>query len=225
MTIKRIGRVVAMGAALTTAFLAMPQRARAQAKFEVTPAAGSYYPLANVCTDCNNNNDGSNFVGKQLNSFAVGGSLSYWISNTLGVAAFFGWAPSRVEESEQDTLGLGISAGTSIKGNIILANARLLFRPARTNLHFIVGGGIVKRGGDFWKFIKDNSNAKLTSPAGILGVGVRASVTPKFALNVNAEGYFYSFDPKFGVGTDPSNGSKLQTDLLVTVGVPIAIGR
>jgi hypothetical protein len=222
--IKRMGRVVTLAGLSVVAALVVPSGAQAQSKIELTPVAGSYYPLTSMCTDCNNNNDGTDYRGVQLNSVAVGGALSYWVSRTIGVAAFVGWAPSRIQE---DTLGgvLGIRDGISVKGTLLLANARLLFRPARTNLHFIVGGGIVKRGGEFWTFIKDNSGGKLTSPAGILGIGVRAAVTPKFALNVSAEGNFYSFDPHFGVGADPSNGTKLQADLMVTVGVPITISR
>jgi len=221
--IKRMGRVMALAGLPVVAALVVPSGAQAQSKFELTPVAGSFYPLSTMCTNCNNNNDGTDYRGVQLNSVAVGGALSYWVSRTIGVAAFVGWAPSRIQE---DTLGvLGIRDGISIKGNLLLANARLLFRPARTNLHFIVGGGIVKRGGEFWKFVKDNSNVKLTSPAGILGIGVRASVTPKFALNISAEANIYSFDPHFGLGADPSNGSKLQADLLVSVGIPIALGH
>jgi hypothetical protein len=221
--INRICRTLAVTAAVLAGAVGLPSGAQAQAKFELTPFVGSFYPLANMCTDCNNNSDGTNYRGNQLNSFIVGGGLSYWLSRTIGVAAVVSWAPSRISE---DTAGvLGIRDGTSIKGNILLVNGRLLLRPARTNLHFIVGGGIVKRSGDFWKFIKSNTDVKLTSPAAILGVGVRASVTPKFALNISAEGNFYSFDPHFGVGTDPSNGTKLQSDIVVSIGVPITLSR
>jgi len=58
---------------------------------------------------------------------------------------------------------------------------------------------------------------------------VRASVTPKFALNLSAELNFYSFDPRLATTTSPapnsSNGSKLQADLLVTIGVPITLSH
>lgn len=227
--INRIRGTVAIAGLALAGALASPSAAAAQAKFEFTPFLGSYYPLANMCTDCNNNNDGSAYVGKQLSTVAIGAGLSYWVSRTVGIAASAAWSPSRVEETQSDTSAalrnLGISTGTSVKGTIFLATGRVIFRPARTNIHFIVGAGIAKRGGEFWKFIKDSASGKTTSPLGVLGIGVRASVTPKFQLDINAEGNFYSYDPHFGVGTNNSNGTKLQSDLLLTVGVPITLSK
>lgn len=221
--IKRLGRLLVIPAVLLGSTVATPRAAGAQAKLEVTPFLGSFYALAKMCTDCNANNDGTNFEGRQLNAAAFGGRLSYWVSRTIGIEAAFGYSPSRPEEREDSPSGFSTAA--SAKGSIMLANGRLLFRPARTNLHFILGGGIVTRGGDLWKLLKDNQGTKLTSVGAVLGLGVRASVTPKFALNISAEGNFYSFDPTFGVGADPSNGTKLQADLLVSVGVPIGLSR
>lgn len=220
--IKRIGRTLAVTAAVLAGAVGLPSAARAQAKFELTPFVGSLYPLAKMCTDCNANSDGTNYVGRQVNSATVGGRLSYWLSRTIGIEGSFGYAPSRIEE-RQDSAGFG--SAFSATGHIIQAGGRLLFQPPRTNLRFLVGAGMVSRGGNVWKALKDNAGAKLTSMAGVLGIGVRASVTPKFALNVTAEGDFYSFDPHFGVGATSSNGSKLQTDLLVSVGVPIALSH
>jgi hypothetical protein len=219
--IKRLGRLLVIPGVLLGTTLVTPGATSAQAKFEVTPLLGSFYPLTKMCTDCNN--DGSDLRGRLVNSAAFGGRLTYWISSTLGLEAFGGYTPSRIEVSTSDTTGF--SFGASAKGTILLASGRLLYRPARTNLHFIVGGGIVRRGGDVWKLAKDSADAKLTSPAAILGIGVRAAVTPKFALIITAEGNFYSFDPKLGPFSDPGNGSKLQTDILVSIGVPIGLSH
>ncbi len=221
--IKRIGRVLGAGVAVVGASLLAPRAAEAQAKAEFTPFLGSYYALANMCTDCNNNNDGTNFTGRQVNSAVFGGRFSYWVSRTVGVELAAAYTPSRLEEREADSTGL--ATAFSATGNIIMANARVLLRPARTNLHFILGGGMVKRGGDLWKALKTNNGTKLTSIGAVVGMGVRASVTPKFALNVSAEGNFYSFDPTFGVGATSENGKKLQADLIVSVGVPITLSH
>jgi hypothetical protein len=225
--IKQPGRLLVISGMLLGTTLATPRAAGAQAKFELTPFLGSFYPLAKICTNCNANNDGTNYQGRMVNSAAVGGRLTYWVSSTIGIEGSFGFTPSRIEE-RQDSAGFGVAF--SAAGHILLPSGRLLFRPARTNLHFIIGGGVVIRGGDFWKNRKDFS--KLTSPAGILGLGVRASVTPKFVLIVSAEGSFYSFDPMLGAHAPPNpapfdqpNGSKLQADLLVSVGVPITLSR
>lgn len=219
--IKRLGRLLVIPVVLLGTTLATPRAAGAQAKLEVTPFLGSFYPLVKMCSDCNN--DGSNIRGRLVNSAAFGGRLSYWVSSTIGIEGSFGYTPSRIEVSAEDTTGF--VAGFSARGNVLLVSGRVLYRPARTNLHFIVGGGIVRRGGDVWKLAKDSADAKTTSPAGILGLGVRASVTPKFALMISAEANLYSFDPSFGPFSDPGNGSKLQTDLLVSVGIPFALSH
>ncbi len=219
--IKRLGRMLVIPGVLLGATLATPRATGAQAKFEVTPFLGSFYPLTKMCSDCSN--DGSDLRGRIVNSAAFGGRLSYWISSTLGLEASGGYTPSRIEVSAEDTAGF--VAGFSAKGNVLLVSGRVLYRPARTNLHFIVGGGIVRRGGDVWKLAKDSADTKTTSPAGVLGIGVRASVTPKFALMITAEASLYSFDPRFGPFSDPSNGSKLQADFLVSVGIPIALSH
>lgn len=227
--IKRIGRGLTLAWILAgAAAVAAPSAVQAQGKLELTPFIGSYYALTKMCTDCNK--DGSDVTGHQVNAFAFGGRLSYWVSNTIGVEGAFTYTPSRAEER----VGIsGFGLAVSGKGRIMQASGRLLYRPQRTNLHFIVGAGIVSRGDTVWQAFKDNSpdgvGAKKTSVAGILGVGVRASVTPKFALNLAAEANLYSFDPRLATVTSPApnsaNGGKLQADLLVSVGIPITLSR
>lgn len=216
--IKRTGRVLALASSLAVIRAAA---AHAQAKAELTPFFGSFYAVAKMCSDCLN--DGSEIRGRLQNSVAFGGRISYWVSRTVGVEAAGTFTPSRIEISAQDTTGFAFAA--SAKGNVLMASARLLYQPARTNLHFIVGGGIVRRGGDTWKQQKDSFDVKTTSPAAVIGIGVRATVTPKFALLISAEDHLYSFDPKFGPTGDEANGSKLQSDLLVTIGIPITLSR
>jgi hypothetical protein len=227
--IKRIGRGLTLAGILAGAAAAgIPSAVHAQGKIELTPFVGSFYALAKMCKDCNK--DGGDVTGDQASSFALGGRLSYWISNTIGIEGSFTYTPSRAEErAEISGFGLAVSG----KGRLIMASGRLLYRPQRTNLHFIVGAGVVSRGDTVWQAFKENSpdgvGAKLSSVAGILGLGVHASVTPKFALNVSAEMNLYSFDPRLATVTSPApnsaNGSKLQADLLVTIGVPITLSH
>jgi hypothetical protein len=219
--IKQMGQRLTFAGILAGTALTVPGAARAQAKVELSPFIGSFYPLAKMCTDCGN--DASNVRGRLTNSAAIGARVSYSVSRTMGIEVSGAFTPSRVELSAQDTTGFAIAA--SAKGTALLASGRVLFRPARTNLFFIVGGGIVHRGGDQWKLQHDSVGTKLTSVAGILGLGVRAAVTPKFALLVSAEANLYSFDPKLGPTGDESNGSKLQSDLLVTIGIPLTLSH
>lgn len=230
--IKRMGTgLMVAGISAGLAATAVPSTVQAQGRLELTPFLGSYYALTNMCTDCNNNNDGSDLKSQQLNAFAVGGRLTYWLSNTVGLEGAFTYAPSHAQERADVSSDFGLAI--SGKGRIMQASGRVLFRPQRTNLHLIAGVGIVSRGDTVWQAFKNNApdtvGAKLTSVAGILGVGVRASVTPKFALNVSAELDLYSFDPRLAQVTSPTNnsanGGKLQADLLVSVGVPITLSR
>jgi hypothetical protein len=218
---KRIGRGVTLAGVVAGISFAAPHSARAQGNVELTPFLGSFYALTKMCSDCNN--DASDVRARQLNSAALGGRLTYMISNTLGIEASGSYTPSRIELSAEDTAGFAI--GASARGKMIDASARLIYRPARTNLRFIVGAGIVHRGGNAWKTQHDSAGTKLTSPAAVLGVGVRAVVTPKFALLVSAEANLYSMDPMFGPLGDESNGKKLQSDVLVTIGIPIALSH
>jgi hypothetical protein len=215
----RISRLVVLTGIAALVAAASPRLAQAQAKAELTPYFGSFYAISTMCSDCLG--DGSNLRGRQQNSAAVGGRISYWISNSLGIEAAGTFTPSRIEVSAQDTTGFALAA--SAKGNILIAGARLLYRPSRTNLHLILGGGIVHRGGDLWKQAHDSAGVKTTSPTGIIGIAVRAAVTPKFALSIAAEDHIYSFDPKDVLAGNP--GSKLQNDLLITIGVPITLAR
>jgi hypothetical protein len=229
--IKRMGTGLTFtGIVVAVVATAIPSALHAQAKLELTPFLGSYYALTKLCKDCNNNGDGSDLTSKQLSAFAIGGRLSYWVSNTIGIEGAFTYTPSQAEERFQvSDFGLAVSG----KGRIMQASGRLLFRPQRTNLHFTVGAGIVSRGDSVWQAFQfrsdspDSVGAKLTSVVGILGLGVRASVTPKFALNVAAEVNLYSFDPRLAAvpATSSANGGKLQADLLVSVGVPITLAH
>lgn len=190
------------------ASLAMPATASAQGKFVLTPFVGNYYALTKMATDAFQ--DGSNFELKQLSAVAFGGRLAIWISPTIGVEA-----AATFNQSKPQLLS-GDSVSFTFKGNVLLASGRMLYRPARTNLNLIIGGGIVKRGGDAWQ-----GGEKLTAPAIVAGLGVRAAVTPSFALAVNVEGNLYSFDFD---GSGP-NGKKMQADIVVSIGVPITLGR
>ncbi|HKC47586.1 MAG TPA: hypothetical protein VKB63_08305 [Gemmatimonadales bacterium] len=217
--IRRIQETAAIAGLVLAGAVVTPGAARAQAKFELTPFFASYYALLTMSNDANG--DGSNVKIQQTASSTWGGRLTYWVSPTIGIEAAGGYSKSGLRAFANDTSTSG-GLSFSVGGNIVTASARMLYRPARTNLHFIIGGGIVHRGGTFWKNEHDQDTTKLTSPAAILGAGVRASVTPKFALNVSLEANLYSFDPD---GTATAMKSKLNADVLLSIGVPITLSK
>jgi hypothetical protein len=220
--IKRLGRLLVITGGLVGASLAVPSAVEAQGKIELTPFVGNYYALLTMADDVfggispfdsTPDPEFSNWKGRQVSAVAFGGRLTFWISNTIGVEAAAGYARSNVRlSSPGETLTL-----TFNKGDVLAASGRLLYRPGRLNLHFILGGGIVHRGGETWK-----GTGKLTRPAGTLGLAARAAVSPKFALNVSAEANVYPFDID---GSGTTNSSKLQSDLVVSIGVPIALSH
>ncbi|HTH65829.1 MAG TPA: hypothetical protein VL563_14170 [Gemmatimonadales bacterium] len=218
MSTKWPSRVSAISGCLAMVGLLAPRGAAGQAKFEITPFFASFYALTTMSNDANG--DGSNVKIQQTSAPTYGGRLTYWVSRTMGIEFAGGYSKSGIRAFSSDTGTGGLSF--AVAGNIVTANARLLYRPARTNLHFIIGGGIVHRGGTFWKNEHDNDTTKVTSPAAILGAGVRASVTPKFALNVSLEANLYSFDPD---GNATAMKSKLNADVLLSIGVPITLSK
>lgn len=216
--IKRIQGAVAIAGLVLASAVVTPGTARAQAKFELTPFFASYYALLTMSNDANG--DGSNVKIQQTAASTWGGRLTYWVSPTIGIEGAGAYTKSGLRAFANDTSTGGFSF--SVAGNIVTASARMLYRPARTNLHFIIGGGIAHRGGTFWKNEHDQDTTKLTSPMAILGAGVRASVTPKFALNVSLEANLYSFDPD---GNATAMKSKLNADVLLSIGVPITLSK
>ncbi len=216
--IRRMHATVAIAGLVLVSAVVTPGTARAQAKFELTPFFASFYALTTVTDDANG--DGTGLKLQQTNAPTYGARLTYWLSRTMGIEFGGAYSKSGIRAFSNDTSTGGVSF--AVTGNMVSANARFLYRPERTNLHFIIGGGIVHRGGTFWKDAHTNSGTKVTTPAAVLGAGVRASVTPKFALNVSLESNLYSFDPD---GPATANKSKFQADLLLSIGVPITLSR
>jgi hypothetical protein len=186
--------------------------AAAQAKLELTPFFTSYYAVSPMTEDLLD--DGSNIKAKQIPGPGLGARLTYWTSGGLGfeAAGSYLWSGIRVY-SEEDQ-----GAGFSLSGTLTAFTGRVLYRLPRSNFHLLGGAGMIQRGGDAWEGVD-----KLSSITGVAGFGVRAAVTPKLALDVKLEGYFYSFKPEDPTSGDVFFPSKFQTDFAVTIGVPLAL--
>lgn len=207
---------IALTALALTAAGGVTAPAHAQYVAELTPFFTSFYPLQEIKFD---EVGAENVTLKHKTGPGVGARLTFWLSGTVGLeaAGAYVWSSPSFSAQEQ-----GASADFSLPGTIINGTGRVVFRPARTNLYLLAGGGIVSRGGEAW----EGDEAKKTTFAGVAGFGARANVTPKFALNVTVEGTFYSLDPD---GSDADGGTffqpSFQTDLAVSIGIPIGFGR
>lgn len=204
--------VCSIAAALATAAI-VASPAAAQAKLELTPFFTSFYAVANVTSE---------FAGdpsvkeKHFPAPGGGGRLTYWISPTLGIEAAGAFTASGTRIVSTDPTA---TFGASLSGTVTTASGRVLYRPARTNLFLLFGAGAVIRGGDSWDF---PTLTETTDFGGIVGFGVRASVTPKLALLVSAEAMIYSLDVD---GPDTFYDSSTQADIYVSIGVPLALMR
>lgn len=201
-------RVLALGA---LALLA-PGALSAQLRTEITPFVASYYHLTHVASGTTTAGNDINL--DQKNAVAFGGRITVPIGGRVAIEGEFTYATSGLAATEKNGIGPGLDGGLSQSGNIIFGSLRAVISPRRSNLFLLLGPGIIKRGGDSWSGVKSSD---ITDFGGVVGFGFRANVTPRFRVNFTAESYLYSFD---GGGND----SKFQSDLLVSLGVPISIG-
>lgn len=211
-------RTLVIVAGLALAGTAIPHAAQAQG-ITFTPYVGSFFAATSfVKTD---NGAGETVTVDQSNTAVFGARVSFPLTGTLAVEGAFGYSSSdvilRVTNSCVDINATLFDCSTNFKGSVITGSGRILFKPRRSNLHLIVGGSYVKHGGKAWD---DPGTSETGNFGGVVGVGLRASISPRFALNLNAEATIYSFNPD---GDDPLFEPKTQTDLVFTVGVPIGL--
>ncbi len=206
---------VSRALALGLGALLAPALLSAQLRTEVTPFAASYYGVTHLGEGDAGLFSGNPFTIDQDNAFALGGRITLPIGAQLAVEGEFVYSMSGLSVTEKDGVGPGIDGGISQNGSVIFGSLRAVYSPRRSNLFLLAGPAVVTRGGDAWDGV---DKGDITDIGGVIGLGIRANVTPRFRLNITAESYLYSFN---GGGPD----SKFQSDILVSIGVPIAIGR
>jgi len=202
-------RVLTLGA---LALLA-PCALAAQQRTEITPFVASYYHLTHLAKGDVGLIAGNPFTLDQSNAFAFGGRITLPVSGRFGIEGEFSYSLSGVRFNEEN-ISNNIAGGLAQDGSIIHGSVRAVVSPRRSNLFLLAGPAIIRRGGDAWDGAKSSD---ITDFGGVVGFGFRANVTPRFRVNFTAESYLYSFN---GSGV----GSKFQSDLLVSLGVPISIG-
>lgn len=212
--------------AATAVLLALgaPAALSAQNRFEVTPWIGSYFAITDFYNDdfdlgTIGGVGTTNITVSQENTAMIGLRASVPLGATVAMEGSFGYTQSNVRFVIKDAF-TPFDAATTDKGSVIIGSLRAVFKPRRSNLSILVGGIVVNHGGDFWD---DSSfDGKLTSFGAVVGLGLRANVTPRFPISFRAEGNFYSFDPD--EGDNASAGffpGKMQSDLVFSIGVPL----
>ncbi len=182
--------------------------ARAQTTVDLTIAAGSYYAISALREDAS-----MGIEERQENMPAVGGGVTVMFTPSFGIEGSFLYTKS-------GTIVSGAS-NQNFSGNLIFADGRIRFAAPRTNLYGVLGAGIVSRSGSAWP---SADFANLTDVQGLAGVGVRAAVTPSFAIDVKVEVHVYRFDPDVA-GPADQFVEKTQADVIAMVGIPITLTR
>ena len=188
-----------------TAFV-YPAVASAQGQIYLTPYFSSYYATTS------NGLEAGYLSEKQENGPGFGAALGFKLSQVLGIEAAYTYVSSGTNIS-----GASEAVNLGFAGNIMFANARATITAPRSNFYGLAGVGIVKHGGESWEGFD-----KLTSVAGVLGLGIQADVSPKVRVDVKVEAQLYSFDPD-GDGEDYA--SKFMPDIMVTIGFPLFLKR
>jgi hypothetical protein len=216
-----VSRNVAARRFLCLAFLAAcvgkPVTLVAQARAQITPFFTAFFAPLPYAKDVN---EGSFTADERLsNAPGLGLRIAFPLSQTIGIEAqgAYVWTGRQTKSTSGN-----VTAGFFIAGNALMASGRLTLHPHRSQFRGILGFGWQQLGGDGWdegKLGLPSGTFDKTSVGGIAGFGVRASVTPKLALDLTVESYLHSSDPaKFG-------SKEFQADINLTVGVPISLGH
>ena len=181
-----------------------------QVSITISPFVGGYIPLANVFENIP-------LAGRIVANVShnpgllLGGRLAIR-KLKFGIEAEAGYALSNVDLPSQVT----DEGGVPDDANVFLGSLNItydVFQAPFTPLAFYLsaGVGLVSRSGDFYRNFQNT-----TDPAGALGVGVRFGLGPNARLRFDLRDYIYSFQASRG---DAQQESKLQNDLIITVGV------
>lgn len=204
----------------------VPSALTAQNKFAFTPWVGSFFSVADYYNDnfdltTIGGTGTTNITVSQENTVMFGARITLPVTATIAAEGSFGYSSSNVRFVIKDpNQNGGFDFATTQKGSVLIGSLRAVIKPRRSNLSLILGGIVVKHGGKFWD--DPALDGKLTNFGGVAGIGLRANVTPRFPIDIRAEGNFYKFNPDKGdnasLGFYPG---KMQSDLVFSVGVPI----
>jgi hypothetical protein len=205
-------RTLSCGLAAIGAIAAsLPQSLFAQGT-EVVPFIGLYAPLSNLFEE-------DEFEAKHGSGLSFGARVAHRGASRLGLEGAFSYSSSEVEVSATDDDDISIN----FDANVIIFRGKVLYdlsRPqARVRPHIAAGIAAIIRGGNFY----DETDVDGTTDLGfVLAAGMRFPIGERLMLAVELEDFISS--AKFEQGGDESD-SKLQNDLLLSVGLAIPIGR
>ena len=229
-------RVLRAGFILAALAVAIPAQGQGLGNWIFTPYVGAYVPTADLARV--NLADASDFVNakfKHDNAIALGGNLSYWFAERMGVefGGAYAWSDAKASFSMGGS-NLGNFAGSGGENAYVLMGAAkmmfaLLPPTSQTQLRFGVGPAIVNRGGTAYKADEDGKFTGLTNVGGAASLCTRIPLAGRLALRLRAEDYFYQARLKFRDASSPTDNfnfdRRFQNDLIFSAGLQIGLAR
>ena len=200
---------------------------RAQEVLEVIPYAGSYMPLVSF-GETRNPVASYNSVYRESIGVLAGLKARWHTSDRVALQVSTAYVRTGWWEEVKYDDATRRGVGFSLRGNVIHSAAEVLFRPYRTNVYGSAGVSYVRRGGGAWKPTVPGTEFQKNNFGFVAGIGIRAAAIPGLlSFDVTAQASVYRvekvkagfvFEPR-----EPLSSHKLQTDVTVAVGVPIAL--
>lgn len=142
---------------------------------------------------------------------AFGGRLSVWGAGRFGLEGTFAYSASDVR------VILG-PFNQTLDSEVQLGSVKAMYRATNqaTGTDLVVGAGIagVNHSGEGFQLVSGQFDV-----GGVVGAGLHIVMSPQVTLRFDGELYMYSWSAGSGFG------SKLQKDLLMTVGLGLKLGR
>jgi len=152
-----------------------------------------------------------NILGEATTTGAFGGRVTVTRGGRFGVEGSYFYAGSdlRVTVGPIATVLDGEVQGGSLKGVYRATNAM-----TGTDLLVAAGLSAVNHSGRAYTYASDQLDV-----GGVVGAGLHIVMSPMVTLRFDGEAYLYSWS------ATPLLGSRMQTDVLMTVGLGLKLGR
>lgn len=219
-------RFVRASVVLAALAVAVPAQGQGYGTWVFTPYIGAYVPTADL-TKFTSTDGGEALIGKVKHDagVALGGNLSYWFAERMGVefGGAYAWSHADVSSNLESF---------NDHSYVLMGTAKMIFAllpPAGdVQLRFGVGPAIINRGGTAYKDDEGEFRG-LTNVGGAASLCTRIPLTSRLSLRLRAEDYIYQSRLKFRDATDPGFDPrfdrKLQNDLVLSAGLQIGFTR
>ncbi len=203
----------------------IPASLQAQPQLQVSFSGfgGVYFAAADLFDGVVRTEEAGDLAFKfgQGTGFAVGGRFAVWPTARIGVEVEGVYLGSDVEGDIVASVGGNlVPISGDVDANLFVGSLNVMYafiRPPLVPLSVYVSGGVglVSRGGDFFEVFDDTSDI-----AGVAGLGLKYGVAPGIWIRGDVRDYISSYEEDIlRVGAVRGGESKLQNDVLITVGL------